>query len=104
MPYLLIELFYIGLPVVRTDGQAVGRTYGHVITKFSRMGRLLNFLKHGAPLRARELRYEKLKRRKYDEYNFCIVEMNFLLLLSGFFYFVSCYKFTISRRCITISR
>ena len=25
MRYLLIELFYIGLPVVRTDGQAVGR-------------------------------------------------------------------------------
>ena len=25
--------------------------YGHVITKFSRMGRLLHFLTHGAPLR-----------------------------------------------------
>ena len=24
--------------------------YGHVITKFSRMGRLLHFLTHGAPL------------------------------------------------------
>ena len=34
--------------------------YGHVITKFSRMGSLLHFLTHGAPLRAlraRELRY-----------------------------------------------
>ena len=34
----------IGLPVVRMDGRAVGRSgggavYGHVITKFSRMGR-----------------------------------------------------------------
>ena len=37
LPYLLIELFYIGMPVVRTDGRSV---YGHVITKFSRMGRL----------------------------------------------------------------
>ena len=38
----------IGFPVVRTDG---GRSvYGHVITKFSRMGRLLHFLTHGAPL------------------------------------------------------
>ena len=31
-----------------TDGEA----YGHVITKISRMGRLPNFLTHGAPLRA----------------------------------------------------
>ena len=27
-PYLLIELFYIGMPVVRTDGRAVGRSVG----------------------------------------------------------------------------
>ena len=25
LPYLLIELFYIGVPVVRTDGRSVGR-------------------------------------------------------------------------------
>ena len=47
LPYLLIELFYIGIPVVRMDGFSV---YGHVITKFSQMGRLLHFLTHGAPL------------------------------------------------------
>ena len=35
--YLLIELFYIGMPVVRTVGRSDGRTYGHVITKMSRM-------------------------------------------------------------------
>ena len=35
------------MPVVRTDGLWV---YGHVITKFSRMGRLLHLLTHGAPL------------------------------------------------------
>ena len=35
----------------RTVGQAVGRSvYGHVITKFYRMGRLIHFLTHGAPL------------------------------------------------------
>ena len=28
LPYLLIELFYIGLPAVLTDGRSV---YGHVI-------------------------------------------------------------------------
>ena len=48
MSYLLIEVFYIGMPVVLTDGL----TYGHVITKICRMVRLLNFLVHGAPLRA----------------------------------------------------
>ena len=37
----------IGIPVVRTDGRSV---YGHVISKFSRMGRLSHFLTHGAPL------------------------------------------------------
>ena len=44
------------LSVVRTivslaGGRAGGQSvYGHVITKFSRMGRLLHFLTHGAPL------------------------------------------------------
>ena len=28
LPYLLIELFYIGMPVVRTDGRAGGRAVG----------------------------------------------------------------------------
>ena len=51
LPYMLIELFYIDTPVVRTDGLSGGRAvYGHVITKFSRTGRLLHFLTHGAPL------------------------------------------------------
>ena len=37
--------------LVWTDGLSGGRAvYGHVITKFSRMGRLLHFLTHGAPL------------------------------------------------------
>ena len=41
------------------------RANSHVITKFPRMGILLHFLTHGAPLRAlrvRELRYK----RKHD--------------------------------------
>ena len=39
------------VPVVRTDGLSGGRAvYGHVITKFSRMGSILYFLTHGAPL------------------------------------------------------
>ena len=53
LTYTLIQLFYIGMPVVRTDGRAGGRAvYGHVITKFSRMGSLPHFFTHGAPLRA----------------------------------------------------
>ena len=63
---MLIELFYIGMPVVRTDSRAIGRSvgrsvYGHVIIKFSRMGSLPHFLTRGAPLsalRARELLYK----------------------------------------------
>ena len=40
LPYMLIELFHIGMPVVRTDGRTGALSvYGHVITKFSRMGR-----------------------------------------------------------------
>ena len=38
LPYLLIELFYIGMPVVRTVGRSV---YGHVITKFSHISTFL---------------------------------------------------------------
>ena len=46
LPYLLIELFYLGMPVVRTDDLSGGDLYGHVITKFSRMGRLLTYLNY----------------------------------------------------------
>ena len=77
MPYLLVELFYVGMPVVQTVGRSVAcsrrsdrgercevkrstkkikareEAYGHVITKISRMGRLPNFLTHSALLRAR---------------------------------------------------
>ena len=35
--YLLIGLFYIGMPVMRMDGGSVGRAYGHAITKISWM-------------------------------------------------------------------
>ena len=48
MPYLLTELFHIGMPVVQTDVRKRS-VYGHVITKFSRIGRLPHFLKYGVP-------------------------------------------------------
>ena len=51
LPHLLIQLFNIGMPVVWTDGRSLARSvYGHVITKFSRMGRLPHFFSYGAPL------------------------------------------------------
>ena len=57
----MTELFYIGMPLVRMGGGAVGQSVnGQVITKFSRMGSLPHFLTDGAPLRAlcaRDLRY-----------------------------------------------
>ena len=56
-----VELFYIGVPVVRT----VGRTYGHVTSKISRMHRLPNFLTHGAPLRAHRARESSSKKKLY---------------------------------------
>ena len=49
LPYLLIELFYIGIPVVRTDVRAVAvrsRDY-HIFWE----GRLPHFLSYGAPLK-----------------------------------------------------
>ena len=70
LPYLLIELFYIGMPVVRTAGLSGGRSvYGHVITKFSRMGRFLRFLsffsaKNGANWTIRLVRF--LLRSRYE--------------------------------------
>ena len=65
LPYLLIEIFYIGMPVVRTVARSV---YGHVVTKFSRMVDYhIIFLTYGAPLRALragELRYDTLEHRE----------------------------------------
>ena len=37
------------MPVVRTDGRFVGRSVGHVITKFSGLG-WVDLFTHGAPL------------------------------------------------------
>ena len=56
LAYLLIELFYIGMPVVRTNERSVGRTvtWLQVPTKGSRMHRWPNFPTHGAQLRTRE--------------------------------------------------
>ena len=52
VPYVLIEFFYTGMPVVRTDGGWTGgrsRDY-----KISRMGRLPHFLRYmGLRWRAR---------------------------------------------------
>ena len=54
----------IGCPVVRTDGRAV---YGHVITKFSGMGRFTYPWRSSGALRAPELRYYKAGNELLDE-------------------------------------
>ena len=36
---MLIELFYIGMPVVWMAGQVGGRAYSHMTTKISRVHR-----------------------------------------------------------------
>ena len=43
----------IDMPVVRTDGRSVGRSVGHVITKFSGMGRFIYPWCSAGALRAR---------------------------------------------------
>ena len=49
LPYLLIELFYIGMTVVRTNGRSLNcSVYGHATTKFPWMSRLPHFLSYGA--------------------------------------------------------
>ena len=48
---MLIELFYIGMPVVRTDGRSVGRA--GVRSRGYQMHGLPNFVTHGSPLLAR---------------------------------------------------
>ena len=64
----LIELFYIGMPVVQTDGRSGGQVYGHVTTKISGMHKLPNFVTHGAPLRAQKS--SAIKRGYYrDDFN-----------------------------------
>ena len=57
LPYLLSELFYIGIPVVLTDR----RTYGHVTTKTSEMNKQPNFFTFGALQRALRTRKSTAK-------------------------------------------
>ena len=47
LSYFTLVCLWCGRTVSRAGGRSV---YGHVITKFSRMGRLLHFLTHDAPL------------------------------------------------------
>ena len=47
LSYFTLVCLWCGRTVLRAGGRSV---YGHVITKFSRMGRLLHFLNPGAPL------------------------------------------------------
>ena len=77
LTYLLIELFYIGIPVVWTDGRSIARSmYGHVITKFYRMGRLPQLFSYGAPRLELRYHYGKLQNdylyKLYLVVDFCV--------------------------------
>ena len=52
LPYLLTELFYIGMPLVRTDSRAVGRCTVTWLPNFLGWVVYHIFFTHGAPLRA----------------------------------------------------
>ena len=72
LPHLLIELFYISMPVVRTDSRSsVGvrsRDY-----QFSRMGNLPHFLTNAAPLGALGARELRCQRRAFPCSSICPV-------------------------------
>lgn len=80
MPYLFIELFYIHMPVVRTDG----RTYGHVITKIYQI-----FVGMGLRSRARGAPLQITQKKKM-----VISNIEFLIILSA----------TTSETSITLSK
>ena len=46
LPYLLIEFFYIGVPVVRTNGRSVGRC---TVTRLPNFLGWVDLLSYGAP-------------------------------------------------------
>ena len=79
LPYLLIELFYIGMPVVRTDGRAdvwsldYKNFMGAWVTTFS-----YPWCSAARTSRARELRYNKLFYKKsFQWYGFAGENLHF---------------------------
>ena len=74
LPYLLIELFYIGMPVVRTDSRSVGRSvYDHVITHFLGWVIYHNFL----PMLLRWARLARESSAVKDAHK-CVSELEYL--------------------------
>ena len=70
--------------MLRTDGLSGGRSvYGRVITKFSRMGRLLHFVTHGAVLVRFARKSSAIKVTQNRSY---IVSNNAYKSKSGMFY------------------
>ena len=74
------------MPVVRTDGLSGGRSvYSHVITKFSRMGRLLHFLTYGAlasEISAKNLCFNNfvISQTTRENSRFLMVQLHLMLL------------------------
>ena len=102
---LLTFLFYIGMPVVRTDGLSVARAvYSHVITKFSRMGRLPHFLSYGAPPTRCALRRVWSSAKNLSESHIETLKDFYKHYQKKFWYFKKSYKrFKLPHETITIS-
>ena len=69
----------IGMPVVRTDGRSVARSVGHVITKFSGMGRFIYPWCSAGGLRARSSAikgkcYHNLTKPNYVQKHQCFLD------------------------------
>ena len=70
--------FYLPLP--GKSVQTYGRAYGGVITKFSRMDSLPNFITHGAPLRS-------LRARRLPYYTCTTYQSLFKVVVTMYFSF-----------------
>ena len=67
--------------------------YGHVITKFSRMGKLLHFLTHGAPRESSAIKRVTMGRVDFScqhEFNLATSQMIMLICAAGLLTLMTC--------------
>ena len=87
----------IGIPVVRMDGRSVARSVGHVITKFSGMGRFIYPWCSAGALRARSSAII------YFDFKFIFEKKAVYCLNILVEHVVSCKGFRVRRNCKGLS-